>query len=141
MRIAYVCYVDAYRDDGVLRKIRSQVAHWRAAGHAVDLLCLSRAGSDPPAIEAAVFPFRSPWERARATLALERAARRLRPDVVYLRYDVFLPPPLRLARRVSTVIEINTDDQAEPRCARGAPRPTTGSTARCSCGRRQASSA
>jgi hypothetical protein len=113
MRIAYVCYVEAYRDDGVLRKIRSQVGHWRAAGHAVDLLCLSRAAAGAPAIEASVFPFGSPVERVGATLALARAAARLRPDVVYLRYDMFLPPPLRLVRRIPTVIEVNTDDQAE----------------------------
>ena len=34
-------------------------------------------------------------------------------DVVYLRYSLFLPPPLRLMRAFPTAIEINSDDRSE----------------------------
>ena len=118
MRIAYACSVAAYANDGVNDKISTQVAYWRRAGHDVQLLCLSpradRAGVEP-ALPGTVFAFRGVGERARATVALAAAARRLVPDVVYLRYNLFLPPLPPLLRPLPVVVEINTDNRREAR--------------------------
>jgi hypothetical protein len=39
--------------------------------------------------------------------------RRFRPDLVYLRWDLFYPPMLAFPRRAPLVIELNTDDLSE----------------------------
>lgn len=110
MRIGYVCYWQ-HADDGVARKIQAQVARWRTAGHEVRIFCLT-GGAGITGAER--FGFASPRERALQTLALDRAVARWRPDAVYLRYDLFVPPPLRLLR-LPTIVEVNSDDRAEAR--------------------------
>src|SRR4051794_18232646 len=114
MRIAYACYTDAFVRDGVVRKLATQAGHWRDGGHAAQTFCLTApAAGRSQALEAELFPFTGVRARVRATRALSRAAARFGPDVVYLRYDLFLPPPLDLLRRVPAVVEVNTDDEAE----------------------------
>jgi glycosyltransferase involved in cell wall biosynthesis len=116
LRIAYICYVSAFVRDGVNDKIATQIAWWSRAGHDVRLLCLSRrpgTGAARPTLPGAIFTFRTVGERVRATIALARAARRLAPDIVYLRYDRFLPPLPPFLRSLPIVIEINTDDRLE----------------------------
>jgi hypothetical protein len=115
MKIAYVCYWDARRRDGVGDKILSQLAAWRAAGETAELFLLS----PPPAegsilyLEGEVFTFSGARERVKATRRLYAAVRRYRPDAVYLRYDLFVPPPSALARHARTVVEINSNARAE----------------------------
>jgi Glycosyltransferase Family 4 len=118
VRIAYACRVAAYQTDGVNNKISMQVAHWRRAGHDVHLLCLSpradAAGAEP-AVPGTVFAYGGVVELARATVALAAATRRLAPDVVYLRYDLFVPPLPPLLTPLPVVVEINTDNRREAR--------------------------
>jgi hypothetical protein len=116
LRIAYVCYVTAFVHDGVNDKILTQVAAWEKAGHDVPLLCLSRAPEDRAAsstLPGTIFRFQNAAERVRATLALARTARRLRPDIVYLRYDRFVPPLAPLLGPARIAVEVNTDDRRE----------------------------
>ena len=117
MRIAYVCNVAAFAVDGVNDKIGTQVGHWRAAGHDVTLLCLSPApepGRDRAMLPAdRIFTYRGLAGRVRATLRLIAAVRRSRPDVVYLRYDVFLPPLPPALWPLPVVVEVNTGDRHE----------------------------
>lgn len=116
MTIAYICYVSAFVRDGVNDKIATQISWWKRAGHDVRLLCLSRApgpGAARPMLPGQIFTFRTAGERVRATLALARTARRLAPDIVYLRYDRFVPPLPPFLRPVPVAIEINTDDRLE----------------------------
>jgi hypothetical protein len=56
--------------------------------------------------------------RFRSTTRLAAAVRDHRPDVVYLRYDLFLPPPLGLFHDFPVIVEVNTDDRAEARLVR-----------------------
>ena len=119
MRIAYVCHWNPFVEDGVVRKIRSQTNAWRRFGVEVEVFCLSsesaRDARTPP-LQGRHFLYREPYAgRARATLRLSRAAVRWRPDVVYLRYSLFFPPPVHLMRAVPTVVEINSDDRVEYR--------------------------
>ena len=117
MRIAYGCYVSAFKDDGVNKKIRAQIGHWRRAGHDTELFCLSPApapGVAEPALDGHVFTFGGLQGRIAATVALARAVRRFAPDVVYVRYDIFVPPVWAGMRSVPMAFEINTDDRGEP---------------------------
>lgn len=98
MKIAYVCYWDLRRRDGVTDKIEGQVARWRAAGHEVE-----------------VHSIRPGDARLRATTVLARALRSSRPDLVYLRYDLFLPPLLYGFGSAALVVEVNSNSQAELR--------------------------
>ena len=120
MRIAYICYLLTLRESGVATKIASQLRAWRSLGHEATLYCVTTLA--PPesaffraehAAGAHVEIFRSPSERIRAMTRLEHAVRVAAPDVVYLRYDLFTPPPLRLLRRIPTVVECNTNDVDE----------------------------
>lgn len=115
MRIAFACYWDLFTGDGVASKIAGQSGHWHRAGHETSVFALSRT---PPAgteggIADTTFFFDSPTERVRSTRNLIAAVEEFNPDLVYLRYDLFIPPPTRLLRRFPTVVEVNTDDLNE----------------------------
>jgi Glycosyltransferase Family 4 len=113
MRIAYVCYWFLLERDGVAYKIDGQVGRWRAAGHEVEVFCLTRSGNTREGWR--LFPFDSTAGRFAATRELAGAVGAWRPDVVYLRYDLFLPPLQRVLRRFPTVVEVNADDREEVR--------------------------
>lgn len=116
MRITYVCYVTAVVPDGVNRKIASQAAHWRSAGHEVDVRCLAPAAGSETAASALggrVYSFRGTADRMRATVALATDVRRTAPDIVYLRYDRFVPPLPPVLWPLPVAVEVNTDDRRE----------------------------
>ena len=115
MRIAYVCYWDAFAVGGVPTKIDSQSGAWREAGHEVTVFCLSPSGrqGQRPVMPATLFQFRTLPGRALATIRLRRAVARYEPDLIYLRYDMWIPPLGSLLRRFTTVVELNTDDRRE----------------------------
>jgi hypothetical protein len=100
MRIAYVAYWNVDAADGVAKKIAAQLAQWRSAGHDAEAFAVAPA---------------SALERARQTRRVVADALAFRPDVVYLRYDLWLPPVGRLLRSVPTAVEVNSDDRAESR--------------------------
>lgn len=97
MRIAFVSYWDLAADDGVARKVNAQARLWREAGHEVE----------PVSIR--------PGRRREETPAAVAAVERFAPELLYLRYDLFLPTVWALVRRVPTVVEVNGDDRVEMR--------------------------
>jgi glycosyltransferase involved in cell wall biosynthesis len=121
MRIAYVCYWSVFRNDGVAKKVTTQVRHWRSAGHETEVFALSprRGEMTGQAWRARPFLFSGAAGRTGAAVRLLRELRRFRPDLVYLRYDL-LPPPLHiLPRFFTTIVEVNSDEHAEYRHRRG----------------------
>lgn len=119
MRIAFVCYWNKLARDGVAYKVEGQVGRWRDEGHEVAVFCVTRSRS-AEGLEWRLFPFGGLAGRVAATRRLERAVLEWGPDVAYLRYDLYLPPPLGLLRRVPGVVEVNADDREEARLVRGA---------------------
>lgn len=117
MRIAYGCYWNAYVDDGVSAKITLQERHWREHGHETRIFCLTprSEGDKPPVVRGELFPFEGGRERVAETRALTRAIANYAPDLVYLRYDIFIPPPARLLHDFTSAVEVNTDDRREYR--------------------------
>lgn len=115
MRIAYFCYWNLFSTDGVTAKIATQIDAWRAAGHEVELFCVSPAPAQGavPSLTGSIFVFRGLVGRMRATVRMMRSVTEFRPDLVYVRYDLFVPPPGRLLRRFASVVEVNEDDRAE----------------------------
>jgi glycosyltransferase involved in cell wall biosynthesis len=115
MRIAYACYWNLFAADGVTAKIDSQVRAWRAAGHEAQVFCLSPApvGQASAALDAVSFVFSDGRTRIAETRRLARAVEDHDADVVYLRYDVFVPPFASPLRARPSAVELNTDDRAE----------------------------
>jgi glycosyltransferase involved in cell wall biosynthesis len=115
MRIAYVCYWDARRPDGVAAKIASQLDAWRTFGHEAELFVLTPGPRDGVALRLRGRPFAFAGRAGQvlATRRLDADVRAWRPDVVYLRYDLFVPPPLRTLGAFPAVVEINSNLAAE----------------------------
>jgi hypothetical protein len=97
MKIASLCYWDLAAGDGVARKLEAQVRLWREAGHDVQLVAIR------------------PAARLKETAPAVAAVDRFRPELVYLRYDLFLPAVWRLLRRFPAVVEVNSDFRTEAR--------------------------
>jgi len=118
LRIAYYAYWNGSPATGVGKKILGQVKAWRAQGCEVRLFLVQR--TDDPAWlsvdpDIRVFRFASLASRLRAVHSAVTGIIDWHPDTVYIRYDIVLPPILRLAREVPCFVEINTDDVAEYR--------------------------
>lgn len=118
MRIAYVSLHWARtRNTGVGKKIQSQLAVWNAMGHEARLFM--HASKHEPAsdlIEADVFSYNSGGKlqteinRTRAAYEMVKAVKAYKPDIIYLRYGIYVYPAHRLMKIAPVVEEINTND-------------------------------
>lgn len=118
MRIAYVSlHWPRTRHTGVGKKIQNQVETWQRLGHEARLFMhASRYEPASDLIEAEVFPYeirgklQTEINRIRAANRLIEAVRAFKPDIIYLRYSIYVYPAHRLMRIATTVEEINTND-------------------------------
>jgi len=142
VRIAYLARCDASSESGVLKKLVSQVATWRAAGHEASLFIHSRnTGVWPPAASSIESVVRETgWlSRGFRLSSLTSAIERWKPDVVYARFDTGSRALSAMMLRIPTVLELNTDDLAEyrlylPRYQFIYHRASRGETLRCAAG-------
>ncbi|MEO5964885.1 MAG: glycosyltransferase [Candidatus Limnocylindrales bacterium] len=121
MRIAYVAHLNDGRGSGVVAKVRAQLAQWRRAGNGARLF-VATADADTawttPIGDVQAFAYGGPASRLAAMARLVRGVRAFRPDVIYVRWDLFYPPMVFLPRGVPVVVEVNTDDRSEDRLGR-----------------------
>lgn len=118
MRIAYVSLHWARtQNSGVGKKIQGQIDSWRSMGHQARLFMhTSKADSGSGVIEADLFPYetggklRTEFNRARAAGRLVEAVRSFAPDIIYLRYGIYVFPAHRLMNIAPVIEEINTND-------------------------------
>ena len=118
LRIAYFARCDAGTENGVLKKVVSQVESWRGAGHEAQLFLISRATDVwKPAQTAigAIVSDANKLARVRNMSLLARKIEAWRPDIVYARFDPQVTSLANMMRRVPTVLELNTDDVIEYR--------------------------
>jgi hypothetical protein len=118
MRIAYVSlHWPRTRDSGVGKKIQSQIMTWNRMGHEARLFMHS-AHYQPltDLIEGDYFFYttsgkiNTELDRIRAMTAMIAAVRKFRPDVIYLRYSIYVYPAHHLMEIAPVVEEINTND-------------------------------
>lgn len=118
MRIAYVSlHWPRTRNSGVGKKIRSQVTAWNSMGHEARLF-MHTANSEPLSelIEADYFFYstvgkiRTEINRINAMAGMITAIRDFHPDVIYLRYGIYVYPVHRLLGIAPVIEEINTND-------------------------------
>jgi glycosyltransferase involved in cell wall biosynthesis len=121
MRIAYVSlHWPRTRNSGVGKKIRSQLAAWNTMGHEARLF-MHTSQYEPQAdlIEADYFFYavanklRTELSRIAAMMEMIRAIEKFRPDLIYLRYSMYVFPAHRLMKVAPVVEEINTNDLAQ----------------------------
>jgi len=118
MRIAYVSlHWPRTHNTGVGKKIQSQITAWRSRGN--DARLFMHTSKQEPAsdlIEAEVISyevrgkFQTEINRIRAAQALVRAVEAYHPDIIYLRYGIYVYPAHRLMRIAPVIEEINTND-------------------------------
>ena len=118
MRIAYVSlHWPRTRTSGVGKKIQAQVAAWREKGHEARLF-MHTAQHQPQSdlIQADYFFYtaagkiKTELNRISAMTRMIAAIRHFRPDLIYLRYGIYVFPAHRLMDIAPVVEEINTND-------------------------------
>lgn len=117
MRIAYLGQMaDVSHENGIAKKIRTQIVHWLGAGHTVRYFSLAPTarvwpGFAPVGTEIVT---RGPAPlRILRSHALARRIQTWRPDAVYFRYAYHSAGLPALFRAIPTAAEINSDDLAE----------------------------
>ncbi len=118
-KIAYLLHWNEGNKSGVFKKVVAQVTAWREQGYQVSVHVIS--AKDMAAVwrqhlsDAPVFFYRYHGRPSRLKIWREATGQILRqaPDLVYYRYDLYMPGVKRLARQIPVVAEINTNDVRE----------------------------
>jgi hypothetical protein len=118
MRIAYVSlHWPRTRNTGVGKKIQSQIAAWQVMGYETRLFMhTSKYEPASDLIEAEVIPYEARGKlqteinRIRSARALVKAVEAYRPNIIYLRYGIYVYPAHRLMKIAPVVEEVNTND-------------------------------
>lgn len=118
MRIAYISlHWPRTRNSGVGKKIQAQLAAWRVMGHEAHLFMHTTPYEPQSELIEADYFFYTPSGKIRTELdriqAMRRtvsAVRAFHPDVIYLRYGIYVYPAHLLMNIAPVVEEINTDD-------------------------------
>ena len=119
MNIVYFTIRNNSRRDGVINKIEQQVACWRSFGHSVKIVSISCRGEDS-VLDGDNFHWHQDIPKIRYLLPVRAAInhiKKLRPDIVYMRYFVWNITSFIILKKFPTILEINSDDRAELRLA------------------------
>ena len=118
MKVAVLLHWNEGEKSGVFKKVVSQIRVWRSQGVSVSLHIISRRplfdvwqrhlGEMPITLH-----LYQGMTRLRAWRGAVEAAKAQRPDIVYHRYDLYMPALQNLARTLPLILEINTDDFTE----------------------------
>lgn len=119
MKVAVLLHWNEGETSGVFKKVVSQIRAWECQGIIVSLHIISRnshlgvwqqhLGKTPITFHV----YRGLASRLKAWRDAVKAAKAQQPDVVYHRYDIYMPYLEVLSRNTSLVLEINTDDLIE----------------------------
>jgi hypothetical protein len=122
MRIAYISlHWPRKKASGIGRKIEEQMAAWRQAGHTVQFFSHRIPVENPDdLVDGASFEYRvedgfagkilTEVNRSRAIPSMVEAVRKFKPDIIYLRWSMYVFPSHRIFEIAPVVVEINTDD-------------------------------
>lgn len=125
MKIAYVTlHWPRTRTSGVGRKIAGQIQAWRDLGHTVQLFMHTHTIVDPSILlTAETFFYQTPrgligrikteFFRIQAIRQLIHEVERFQPEIIYLRWGMYVYSMHELSRIAPLLIEINTNDISE----------------------------
>jgi hypothetical protein len=113
MKIAYYLVHDLTRNDGVVKKIKSQISEWENLGVEVKVFAIS-GFCENSIIDANIYGFSGfISSRIRPNKNLLTDIDEFKPDLVYLRYDTVTANILYLAKKYKLICELNTLDRDE----------------------------
>ncbi|RIW12232.1 hypothetical protein D0X99_19305 [Algoriphagus lacus] len=113
MKIAYYLVHDLTRNDGVVKKIKSQISEWENLGVEVKVFAIS-GFCENSIIDANIYGFSGfISSRVRPNKNLLNDIDEFNPDLVYLRYDTVTANILFLAKKYKLICELNTIDRDE----------------------------
>ena len=121
MRIAYVSlHWPRTVSSGVGKKILRHISAWRTAAHDIEFFMHTvYRKTDMPLLPGKTFFYREgrgpagEWERIAAAQRLLKAVQSYGPDIIYLRYGMYVYPIHRLASIAPLVEELNTNDLSQ----------------------------
>ena len=127
MRIAYVSlHWPRSAESSIGKKIIQQTTAWRAAGHTVQFFSHMHPSEKPEKLvdglrfkygikKGGLGSFISEFNRAGAAVKLVKAVAAYHPDIIYLRWAMYVFPIQRLFSLAPVAVEINTRDINEHR--------------------------
>jgi len=119
MKVAVLLHWNEGEESGVFKKVVSQILIWRDNKIDVSLHVICRKNLFEiwhrylNQIPITVHVYSSTIDRLRAWNAAVAALMAYRPDLVYHRYDLFMPALGILSRKIPLILEINTNDLEE----------------------------
>lgn len=119
MKIAVLLHWNEGETSGVFKKTVSQVRLWESLGASVSLHVISRKTlldewrQNLQNTTVTLYPYHSGIERLRAWQTAAKAIQSQSPDIVYHRYDLWMPPLRILGHNMPLILEINTNDLTE----------------------------
>ena len=124
MKIAYISlHWPRTSQSSVGNKINMQITNWRNSGHDVRLFMHTHTVANTEALlEGEVFIYNQKngfifreFKRILALRSLLRSVKRFRPDLIYLRYGVYIFGLQQLNKIAPVCVEVNTNDLVEHR--------------------------
>jgi len=127
MRIAYISlHWPRYSTSSIGKKISLQLKTWQSSGHEVELFThMHSVDQQKDLIGGKIFIYeketgiagflRTETNRIKAVKQLNHAVEQFQPEVIYLRWAMYVLPIHRLSRIAPVVLEINTLDIKEHR--------------------------
>ncbi len=118
MRVGFLVHWNEGDESGVFKKVVSQIRQWRAQGTIVSLHVISRRSTLEiwqrylQDIPITLHRYHGAT-RFRAWRDAVKALRAQCPDLVYHRYDLYMPVFKSLSRDFPLILEVNTDDLSE----------------------------
>jgi glycosyltransferase involved in cell wall biosynthesis len=122
MRIAYISlHWPRTHSSGVGNKINLQISEWRKAGHEVEFFMHAHPGAPGEALLSGKHFFYNSHndlvskeaDRIRALHKLIQALKQYRPDLIYLRFGVYILQLQQLRKIAPLCVEINCNDLIE----------------------------
>lgn len=121
MRVAVLLHWNEGEKSGVFKKVVTQIRVWRSQGVSVSLHLISRRSLldvwqrhlEEIHITSHLYNIYNPITRFMAWREAVEAVTAQRPDIVYHRYDLYMPGLKGLSRSLPLILEINTDDFTE----------------------------
>jgi hypothetical protein len=125
MRIAYITlHWPRIKASGIGRKIEEQISAWQQAGHTVQFFSHRiPVENETDLVIGASYIYKETGgffgkltteiQRSRAIIPMVEAVQAFKPDIIYLRWSMYVFPAHRIFKIAPVVIEINTDDVSQ----------------------------
>ncbi|MCD4704643.1 hypothetical protein K8R66_01050 [bacterium] len=114
MKIAYILSADPFEENGVNKKVKSQVDTWKSLGNEAKIFSIlvnkGKKKREENYLKSKIYLRKIIFILPKS---FKKDITAFKPDIVYLRFEVFKPFHFSLLKNFNTFVEINTDDIVE----------------------------